>query len=451
MRIVKKKYHHFHLFDGISTSLQEGKVLFVEGDKIVRIEEASAAGDDPDYEAVDLNGWTLLPGLLDLHVHITVPLMSDFSNRQALFSIEQQRALNFRTCLKYGITTIRDMGAFPASIQRWKRRIDSGRAIGPRIYTANAFITSKDGPPERAPRLPLPLTWMFGGQLAERVSTPEQVRHVALTNLKQGAHFLKTQYEEESMFFQGRLVTLSDACFAALKRVAEEAGVKVAMHHTENAGFKKGLQFAFDSLEHCSLEVLEQADIEHFVAQGMAIVPTLRVNHSCFEVEEMLQWLGAEGKEDYAPEPLAQIIASLQASTRKPYPPDHQQVYLDTDKSRRGFETTRSNVERIKQAGGTIGVGTDCYGSSLNLPGFYWKELLLLTQAGLSPVEVLRAATLVNARILGVDREVGRIAPGHYADFVLIEGNPLEDITQVRNIRLVIKGGVAYVDGRPAA
>jgi imidazolonepropionase-like amidohydrolase len=370
--------------------------------------------------------------------------------KEALRSIEKQRELNLRNCIKYGITTIRDMGAFPNSIQKWKRKIKRGEAVGPRIYTPNSFITSQDGPPERAPHLPIPLTWIFGGQLAERVSTPAEVRQVALRNLKGGADFLKTQYAEESMFFRGRLVTLSDECLAALQRVAEEKRVKVAMHHTENAGFKKGIQFNFDSLEHCSLEKLEQADIDQFVAKGMAIVPTLRVNHSYLEVDETLQWLDAEGKDDYAAEPLAQITRGLEAHTRQPYPPDDRQAYLDVNKSGRGFETTLRNLERIKKAGGVIGVGTDSYGCHLNLPGFYWKELQLLTQVGLSHAEALKAATSVNAKILGAESEVGSIAPGKYADFVLVEGNPLKDIACVRNIRRVIKGGVTYVSGRKA-
>jgi imidazolonepropionase-like amidohydrolase len=448
MEISKKVYHNFRFFDGASGSLKEGRALFVCGNRIERISEAVTPKDWEDYEPVNLNGLTLLPGLLDLHVHITVPLMTDFRGKEALLSIAKQRQLNFRNCIKYGITTIRDMGAFPYSIQKWKRRIEQGAVVGPRVYTPNSFITSRNGPPERAPQLPFPLNWIFGGQLARRVSTPEKVRQVALQNLRDGADFLKTQYAEESMFFQGRLATLSDACFIALKKVAEEKQVKIALHHTENAGFKKGIQFGFDCLEHCSLEELAQTDIEQFVAQGMAIVPTLRVNHSCFEVAETLQWLDAEGKDDYAPEPLVQIRRGWEAHTRSPYPPSHRQAYLDVSKSERGFETTLKNVERIKKAGGIIGVGTDSCGCYLNLPGFYWKELQLLTQVGLSNADVLNAATLVNAKILGVDNEVGSIAPGKYADFVLIEGDPLADIACVRNVRQVFKGGIAYVDRR---
>jgi len=440
---MKKVLYNFRLFDGISGKLQDKKTILINGD---RIEKVGELGHMPskEYKMIDLEGLTLLPGFIDLHVHITVPLISEVKGKADLLAIEKQRKLNLKSCIKYGITTVRDMGAFPSCIQKYIKMIEKGEVVGPRIYTANSFITSKNGPPERAPHMPFPLSWISGGQLAVRTRTPREVRRAAVNNLKKGASFLKTQYAEESMFFQGRLTTLSDECFAELKQIARENHVKVAMHHTENAGFKKGILFEFDSLEHCSLEPLEQSDIEQFVAKHMAIVPTLRVNHSYTEVDEILEWLVKDGKGDYTPECLAQITRNLEAHKRKPYPPDKKHIYLDVEKSRDGFETTRQNVERLKKAGALIGVGSDAFGCYLNLPGFYWKELLLLTQAGLSNFEALQAATLINARILGIERDAGSIEPGKYADFVLIEGNPLEDITSTKNIRTAIKGGIAY-------
>jgi imidazolonepropionase-like amidohydrolase len=87
MEISKKVYHNFRFFDGASGSLKEGRALFVCGNRIERISEAVTPKDWEDYEPVNLNGLTLLPGLLDLHVHITVPLMTDFRGKEALLSI----------------------------------------------------------------------------------------------------------------------------------------------------------------------------------------------------------------------------------------------------------------------------------------------------------------------------------------------------------------------------
>ncbi len=115
----------------------------------------------------------------------------------------------------------------------------------------------------------------------------------------------------------------------------------------------------------------------------------------------------------------------------------------------RGFDTTLRNLERIRAAGGTVSVGTDSYGCYLNLPGFYWKELELMTNAGFSTGEALKAATHVNAKILGVEKNIGSIAAGKYADFVLVKGDPLADLGNLRNVRMVVKGGVAYRDAEP--
>jgi imidazolonepropionase-like amidohydrolase len=450
---MRKVLYNFRLFDGLSDTLRDGKAITIDGNRIERVGErealvAEAALAKDGSEPVDMQGYTLLPGFIDLHVHITAPMMTDFKDKAARTAVDRQRELNFRSCMRYGITTVRDMGAFPGSIQKWRRRIDAGEAIGPRIFTPNSFITSADGPPERAPVLPAPAAWIMGGQLVARVKSPRQVRKAALRNLAAGADFLKTQYAENSMFFQGKLATLSDECFAELRKIAREMGVRTALHHTENAGFRKGIQFDFDCLEHCSLERLDEADIERFVAKGMAIVPTLRVNRSGFELDESLEWVRGGGREDFDPVAAAQIERSIEACMRVPYPPDDRNAYLDVEMSRRGFENTMMNTQRLLAAGARIGAGSDCFGCYLNLPGFFWKELSLLSQAGLGNAGALKTATIVNASILGREAEIGSIEPGKRADIVAIEGDPIADIANVKNVRMVIKDGLPYADCR---
>lgn len=440
----KKFFHNFRLFDGVSDELQDSRILIVDEDRIAGIDMAESKRQYPEYESVDLEGLTMLPGLMDLHIHITAAFMSDFANKDAIMQLDRQRELNFKNCIKYGLTTIRDMGAFPDSMKKWRKKIEKGKAVGPRIFTPLTFITSKDGPPERIPSLPGIIAKAFGGQFAERVNKPEQVKKIAEKNLKNGADFLKTQYATESMYYRGKLETLSDDCLEALRDVARDAGVKVAIHHTKNAGFRKAMKFDFNCLEHCSLENLEDRDIELFIKKGMAIVPTLKVNKSCFETDELLEWINGEGADDYMPDPTKQIIKSLETLAIRPYPPSDymEKSYLDIGMSERGFDITLKNVERIKKAGGTIGVGTDSCGSAMHLFGFYWKELLYLTWAGFSNAEALKAATSVNAKILGIEDEFGSIEPGKYADFILVKGSPLEDLKAIRNIRQVFKGGV---------
>lgn len=439
---VKSGFYNFKLFDGISDYLQTGKAIRVINGIIAGIDDPDDHENHPGYEWIDLKGRTLLPGLIDAHVHLTVPFVFKV-NFDAISQMNRQLEKNFYNCVKYGVTTVRDLGAFPAKIQRWRKKIDSGAVIGPRIITANSFITSKTGVPEIAPTLNFVEAIMAGGQFVERVKTPADAARVANRLIDQGAEWIKTQYSKESFLFHGRLENLSDDCFMALRRTADRRGVRLALHHTETAGFRKGIQIGADTLEHASTDELDPLDIEHFVVENMAIVPTLKILGDAFEIEEMRQWLHDRGKTDFMPEPLRQSIHTVEKLMKKPYPPaDYmEKFYTDIEFFKRGYPVAMKNVEKIKAHGGKIGVGTDVCSTGLSFFGHYYKELQHLVQAGLSTAEALKAATSVNADIIGMGDRIGTVETHKDADFTVIEGDPLEDIAAVRNVRCVVKGG----------
>ena len=120
--------------------------------------------------------------------------------------------------------------------------------------------------------------------------------------------------------------------------------------------------------------------------------------------------------------------------------------YPDIDFFKSSYPVAMKNVEKIKTSGGKIGVGTDTCGTGLSFFGSYHKELEHLIHAGLSNIEALKAATSINADIIGMSDQVGSIEPGKYADFTVVEGDPLTDIQTVRNIQFVIKGGRIVID-----
>ena len=439
-------FHNFRLFDGLHERLLKNRLVVVQDGRIFAVDELEALPRYQDHQAVDLNGLTMLPGLIDAHVHLTVPLGQEL-NLAIILQMGRQVAMNFTNCLKYGVTTVRDVGAFSRKMRSWRRRIESGRAPGPRILTCLSFITSQGGVPEMVPTLNPLESLVAGGQFVERRHDPAAVHRTAETLVNQGADWLKTQYSEESFLFHGRLNNLSDACFAALMDVSYRRGVPVAMHHTETAGFRKGLMLGVNSLEHCAMEELTREDVDHLVAKGISLVPTLKALGDYVYLDSVMDWLSGEGRGDFLPEPYRQTTSGVELLSSSPYPPaDYQkQFYADVDMLRRGYPATLKNVEKIMKAGGRVGVGTDSCGTGLSFSGQYWKELWHLTQAGFSNFAALEAATRINAEIIGLDQDVGSIEPGKLADLTIVDGNPLTDIETVKNVRAVYKGGVQVV------
>lgn len=438
----KKLFVNFKLFDGIKEGLQENKIIFVKNERIEKIEQSSALKGYQEYEIIDLNGQTLLPGFIDAHLHITVPFVFK-TNRDALFQMKRQLELNFSSCIKYGVTTVRDVGAFPQKITAWRKKINLKKVIGPRILTATSFITSEGGVPEVAPTLNYIEALIAGGQFVERIGSPDEALKVGNRLIDKGADWLKTQYSEESFVFHGPLKNLSDETFMALRKLSRDRGIRMAMHHTETSGFRKGVQIGVDTLEHCATTPLNSEDVERFIANNMAIVPTIKVFGDNFEIEEMLSWLENEGKTDFMPEPRRQSIQGVKILLQEPYPPEDymHNFYPDLEFFKKAYPLVLQNVEMIKAAGGKIGVGTDTCGTGLSFFGFYWKELKHLTQAGFSNYEALKAATSINAEIIGMENDVGTISSGKYADFLLLSGNPLDNIEDVQNVKSVFKGG----------
>ena len=221
----------------------------------------------------------------------------------------------------------------------------------------------------------------------------------------------------------------------------------MAMHHTEKAGFLKGLMLGVNSLEHCAMTELDQEDVDRFVAKDISLVPTLKALGDYVYLDDVKDWLSAEGRGDFLSEPYRQTISGIELLSVNPYPPSDyaKKFYADGDMLRRGYPVTLKNVEKIMKAGGRVGVGTDSCGTGLSFSGQYWKELWHLTQAGFSNFAALEAATRVNAEIIGLGRELGSIEPGKLADLTIVEGDPLMDIEAVKNVRAVYKGGVKVV------
>ena len=174
--------HNFHIFDGLQNGLQKNRIILIEGDKIQGIEREGDLGQYRDYKVVDLKGWTILPGLIDNHVHITCPFMS---GGNVLSEMDQQIEYNFRNCVMSGVTTVRDVGGFPGKINEFKSKADKNEIPGPRVISSLSMIAARKGGqlgwPEYVPYFEDPMVKrLIGGNFAERPATVGEIKEVSM-------------------------------------------------------------------------------------------------------------------------------------------------------------------------------------------------------------------------------------------------------------------------------
>ena len=436
--------HNFRLFDGRQPRLQDGLFLTVRSSRIEALGPAGEAPERAGYTCVDLQGLTLLPGLIDAHVQMSVPFIRRVNVRSVL-EMPRQLQNNLRWCLASGVTTVRDMMGMPGTIQRLRREVNAGKLPGPRIFCANSYLTCPGGCPEMAPYFNPLQKWFVGGQIAERLTSAAQVRASVRSMVEQGADWIKTGHASRS-FFAGRtapLPCLSDECYAALVEEARRLNRPVAFHQTYLESFRKGLALGVQTLEHVPGDgLISEQEADEVARKGSALVATLLVPATYLDLEEVQRWLSERAAKFLEPEPLRQTRHLLDSHRKAFHTPEElaRECLIDIPAIQRSFGLCLENVRRLRQAGVVLGCGTDS-GGELAFFGQVHKELKLLVQAGLSRFEALQAATVVNARILGMEEHLGALAPGKLADLIAVQGDPLEDLDCLDRIQWVVKDG----------
>ena len=271
------------LFDGIQSRLQKDRMVVVEEGRIRAIEPRGDLGAFPSHQTVDLGGRTLLPGLIDNHVHITVPFITHIS-LGVITQMNRQIALNFRNCIMGGVTTVRDVGGFPGKVHKFRAMADANEIPGPRVISSLSPIAARRGDelgaPGSAPYFTNPITkWFLGGNYAERPTDVAEIEEACDRMIALGAQWLKTLQQDHTFSYYPRpLPNHSDEGYRAILQKGREAGIKCAFHEPLVSGFKKGVDLGFHTLEHTPLDgVIPDAYIEKFMKQGMAIMPTMVV------------------------------------------------------------------------------------------------------------------------------------------------------------------------------
>ncbi len=393
------------LIDGRG-GVQTDAVVLVKGERVTAVgtgDKAVPAG----ASIVDLRKYTALPGLIDVHTHMTFywdrtpgtkpwTQLGTLGDAVTVFLAQD----NARKTLETGVTTVRDLGSSDYNDIAMRDLINRGAMVGPRMYVAGYGLHVNASPIRPG-----------------AVSTPDpgtadgvaEVERVARQQIAAGADWIKmygsTGSDRDTSGYQ--TFTLEE--MKAAVEVAHFAGRRIAIHSYGPEGGRAAVLAGAESVEHAV--DLDDATLAEMVRRGTVYVPT--VDHNRYYIAHRNEY-------GYSIEDSAAL----------------------TDYIRRNVATLR----RAIRAGVKIAMGSDAVFTGF---GENTRELDRFVEAGMSPAQAIATATTTAAALLGKEKDLGAIAPGYFADIVAVEGDPLSDITAVtQRVRWVMKGGKVVVDRR---
>jgi imidazolonepropionase-like amidohydrolase len=396
------------LLDGTGGQPIPNPMILVEGDTIVAVGSESDVPVDPKAQVIDLSDKTILPGLMDAHLHLVgLKSMEDLAEliRTPPPLSVLRTTVEARRLLEAGFTSVRTVGG-PVAIYL-KQAIEEGVVSGPRIMASGrSFIqTSGGGDPWDIPLELMQMAFGLGRGLAETVDGPVECRKGVRGRLREGADLIKilTTGAVFSKENPPTRVGFTQPEIDALVDEAHRLGLKVAAHAHGTEGILGALRAGADSIEHGTY--LDDECIDLMLKQGTYLVPTFAI------FRRVMDTAGADVPE-YA--------------------------------MRKGLEvqeTHERNFLKAYRAGVKIGCGTDFVGPPPVEHGPNALEMVYLVEVGMAPMDVIVSATGGNADLLGLGDRTGTISTGKWADIIAVDGNPLDDMRTLLDVPFVMKGG----------
>ena len=401
------------LIDGVSDTPSHDVTVVMRAGRVVSVTRGAARVSDLPF--LDLGGRTCLPGLIDMHTHLT-----DAPTDTADLSIYMRRTdaethavstANAAATLLGGFTTVRNVGTYIAWSDRDLRdTINHGACIGPRMQIVGFYLTIPGGGGD------LLVPGVAEKDIPARVRQgvahgPEQFRAKAQLAIDGGADLLKVIASGAVLAYGGVPgdVEMTEPEIAAVVQVAHAAGRKVAAHAHGAQSIKDAIHAGVDTIEHASLIDAEGIALarEHGVALSMDVYNG--------------DYIDTEGRAQHWPDEFL----------------------------RKNIETTelqRRNFTLAHAAGVDIVFGTD---ASVFPHGLNARQFPIMVARGMTPMEAIKAATSLAANYLGWGDRIGRLSPGYFGDLIAVEGDPLQDIARLQHVDTVIKGGLLFKHAEP--
>ncbi|MBC7449771.1 MAG: amidohydrolase family protein [Hymenobacteraceae bacterium] len=405
--VAQKTYLHCgHLLDVRAGKLLAEQTVIVENGRISAVLRGYQAGGAAD-KVIDLKNRTVLPGLIDCHVHIShqgskSAFYEEFTLNPADYAY---KALDYaRVTLHAGFTTVRDMGGDGTVNLALRNAINRGQVVGPRIFTAGRAISATGGHMDDTNGLTEELKTRIG--TASNVADgPDACRRAVREEFKRGADVIKIASTGGVLDLSkdGSGPQYSEEEIRAIVVTARDLGLRVACHAHGAEGIKRALRAGVTSIEHASL--MDEEAIQLFKKTGAWYVPTIIAGKSVADSAKV---------KGYFPPPVVPKALAIGP----------------------GMQAT---FAKAWKAGVKVAFGTD---AGVFRHGVNALEFQYMTEAGMSALDAIRAATLSAAELLDEKENLGAVETGKLADLIAVDGDPLQDIKTLQRVRFVMKQGV---------
>jgi imidazolonepropionase-like amidohydrolase len=390
-----------HLLDVKTGKLMDGQTIVVVGDTIQSIAPTAAVQEQAGDKVIDLGAMTVLPGLIDVHTHLT--MNPDFDPYRELTSTDAKEAINgvvnARTTLMAGITSVRNVGANGFTDVDLRDAVNAGQVPGPHMLVSGPLLGITGG---HCDENLLPIKYrLVGDGVADGIA---EVQHKVRQNIKYGADLIKI-CATGGVLSKGDDPQASQYTLEEMQAIVADAhrlGRKVAAHAHGAQGILWATEAGVDSIEHGSY--INDEAIAEMKKRGTYLVPTLYLEDWMLEFGHL--------------------------------PPFYQQKMIDVS------AVAKSNIKHAMQAGVKIAMGTDAavYPHGLNA-----HELdVYVNQLGMAPLAALQTATVSAADLMGWSAKTGSLEAGKWADIIAVEKNPLDDVRVLQDVKFVMKAGVVY-------